>query len=309
MKPIIHKSIYYKPIEKIISGLYYESIYKPISDILKREKLDNEVKSALKTAIEKGEITYDGKRFVGKFNAKTSKELQELGAKFKYNAWYLSDIPAEYILIISAVYSRYKRLFDEVYEYLGTVKPVTYDFEPNYKFINKELEKQLRETLKKQITVFPELSENAKDEIYQNYNKDMNRYIKGWQQDEIERLRKKIATASSQGYRAETLEGWIQKRFKVSKNKAKFLAFQETSLFTAQFRQQRYAMVGITHYKWATSHDERVRPFHKELDGMMFDFNNPPVTNERGETNNPGQDFNCRCVAIPYIPKGEKNEK
>ena len=33
----------------------------------------------------------------------------------------------------------------------------------------------------------------------------------------------------------------------------------------------------------------------------MFDWDDPPVTNDDGDTNAPGEDYRCRCVAIPQI--------
>ena len=58
--------------------------------------------------------------------------------------------------------------------------------------------------------------------------------------------------------------------------------------------RSRLTSIGINKYKWQTAGDERVRPTHRENDGKTFTFNNPP-----SETGNPGDDVNCRCVAIP----------
>lgn len=79
------------------------------------------------------------------------------------------------------------------------------------------------------------------------------------------------------------------------------MARQETSLLTAKYRKLRYTDVGITKYRWSTSHDDRVRKRHKELDGQVFDFEAPPIVNEKGDRKNPGEDFGCRCQAIPII--------
>ena len=40
---------------------------------------------------------------------------------------------------------------------------------------------------------------------------------------------------------------------------------------------------------------------HKDLDGKIFEFANPPITNEKGDRNNPGEDWQCRCEAIPIV--------
>ena len=46
-------------------------------------------------------------------------------------------------------------------------------------------------------------------------------------------------------------------------------------------------------YIWITQGDERVRASHAERDGGIFDAANPP------EGGNPGDDYNCRCQAVP----------
>ena len=74
----------------------------------------------------------------------------------------------------------------------------------------------------------------------------------------------------------------------------------------SKYRQIRYEEVGIDNYIWSTSHDSRVRHDHRELQGKVFSFSNPPITDKAtGARNNPGEDFGCRCVAIPVMPERE----
>jgi Phage Mu protein F like protein len=47
-------------------------------------------------------------------------------------------------------------------------------------------------------------------------------------------------------------------------------------------------------YVWRTSQDEKVRSAHRANDGHLFNWSDPP------ETGHPGEDYNCRCEAIPY---------
>ncbi len=94
----------------------------------------------------------------------------------------------------------------------------------------------------------------------------------------------------------------IEARFDVSKNKATFLAEQETNLLVAKFREERFKETVGDEYTWMTSHDSRVRHDHKVLDGQRFFFSTPPITNRvTGARNNPGEDFRCRCVARPVL--------
>ena len=49
---------------------------------------------------------------------------------------------------------------------------------------------------------------------------------------------------------------------------------------------------------------------HKELNarsekGEIFDFRYPPIDDPNGSRHNPGENYNCRCVAIPVIDARE----
>lgn len=47
-------------------------------------------------------------------------------------------------------------------------------------------------------------------------------------------------------------------------------------------------------YVWLTAGDEKVRASHAANDGQIFSWDDPPPTG------NPGEEENCRCVAVPY---------
>jgi hypothetical protein len=51
----------------------------------------------------------------------------------------------------------------------------------------------------------------------------------------------------------------------------------------------------ITHYIWRTQGDGKARSAHAANSGKIFAWNKPP------ETGHPGEDYNCRCTAEPYI--------
>ncbi len=49
------------------------------------------------------------------------------------------------------------------------------------------------------------------------------------------------------------------------------------------------------YYVWRTSGDEKVRPSHAENDGKVISWSHRPATGH------PGEDFNRRCTAEPYL--------
>ena len=164
-----------------------------------------------------------------------------------------------------------------------------------------DLEKQFKSTtidLSVPMTLSPMIEERLKVE----YTENMDLYIQQWQEEAIERLRRQIEANSAEGFRSERMASIIQAEYGVSQNKAKFLARQETSLLVSKYRQSRYQEAGISRYRWSTSHDERVRHDHKLLAGQVFSWDSPPVVDlATGRRAHPGEDFNCRCIAVPIV--------
>ncbi len=95
----------------------------------------------------------------------------------------------------------------------------------------------------------------------------------------------------------------IAERTGVAESRAIFLARDQTSKLNAQMSAMRMGRAGISKYEWSTSRDERVRATHAAHEGEIFRFDEPPA-----DTGNPGEDFNCRCVAIPVIEDDPSDE-
>lgn len=59
---------------------------------------------------------------------------------------------------------------------------------------------------------------------------------------------------------------------------------------------------GVKRYTWITRSDDRVRPGHRSLHGSIQDWSSPPITDPvSGRRAHPGEERNCRCVALPYV--------
>lgn len=109
------------------------------------------------------------------------------------------------------------------------------------------------------------------------------------------------------GYRKGTstreITAAIRDRYAVAQSDARRIARTEVAKLNGKVTEDRQTRLGITEYKWSTSHDERVRPDHKALDGKIFRWSDPPVADTRtGDRYNPGGGIQCRCVAVPVLP-------
>lgn len=101
------------------------------------------------------------------------------------------------------------------------------------------------------------------------------------------------------GLRVEQIKAKLVERGNVAESRAELIARDQTLKLNGQIAQQRMARAGITKYTWSTSGDERVRPEHAALEGQVFSWDAPPPPGH------PGQDFQCRCVAVPVGEEAE----
>ncbi len=92
----------------------------------------------------------------------------------------------------------------------------------------------------------------------------------------------------------------IQKQYGMDKRHAMLIARDQTAKLNAAITQRQQQEAGIERYTWSTSWDDRVRKSHQKLDGRPFRWDDPPET-EKGRKCHPGQDYQCRCCAIPVI--------
>ena len=266
-------------------------------------------KSALVEAILKGKVQYNRGYFEGSFSADISREIRSMGGTWdkKGKRWRipLDRVSYDAKIAIGQVTSKMNELHHRITTYLSNLKTLA-ENQPRFKLdkyfedaIN-ELENKFEEGVKG-LVIPPTLTYEMKRNLAEQYTNNLNLYINNWTIDSIERLRKRVEKNAFEGYRSSALVEGLEHDYQMSHAKAKFLARQETSLLMSQFREERYKSVGVERYMWSTSGDQRVRPYHKRLNGKVFSWDNPPIVNERGDRKHPGQDFGCRCIAIPII--------
>jgi SPP1 gp7 family putative phage head morphogenesis protein len=106
-----------------------------------------------------------------------------------------------------------------------------------------------------------------------------------------------IESAHAEGLRVEVLAHELRERFNVSDSRAELIARDQVLKLNGQINRHRQLSAGVEEYVWLTAGDERVRESHAALDGQTFSWHSPPAVGH------PGQDFQCRCQAIPLIPE------
>lgn len=126
--------------------------------------------------------------------------------------------------------------------------------------------------------------------------------IRTMERETFDDLAEAIAEATVEG-RTDLAEV-IQARFGVAENRARLIARDQIGKLNAQITRSRQLAMGITHYEWSSSGDQRVRPLHRKLDGSVRSWDDPHPTE-----GHPGQPIACRCVALPVWPPPEPEER
>lgn len=87
----------------------------------------------------------------------------------------------------------------------------------------------------------------------------------------------------------------IDRRFSVGQSRARLIARDQISKLVGNVNHARQRELGVSRFTWRTVEDDRVRDEHDDLDGEVFDYDDPP------EEGLPSEAVNCRCSAEPVL--------
>lgn len=126
--------------------------------------------------------------------------------------------------------------------------------------------------------------------------------IQSLPREAAERAQQLAFDAVTKGERFETIEKQIKRLGEITDNRAKLIARTEVARANSLINNARAQSIGVQRYIWRTMEDEAVRSSHKHLDGLTFEYSNPPEIPGEGR-HGPGEFCNCRCYAEPVIPE------
>jgi len=319
LRAIAGVPVEFEHVEAEIKRIFREILYHPILKLLNFTELApkimaNASKTPLQDALASGRVTFSRGMFLGRFSAAVSKELKAIGATWDRKALGfrlpLAEVPYAVRGAISASTARFNKRLAQVDALLRKNLPeeISGMVQVSELFDRSlwRVDKAVADTLKG-ITVPPQLTPERRRKIADEWQNNLQLWIKDFTAEEIVSLRKSVEKTVYSGSRRDAVIRSIQKSYGVSARKAKFLARQETNLLLTKFKESRYIDSGVHEYTWRCvvgSKNHPVRPSHKILDGKTFRWDDPPITTEPGQPvrrNNPGQDFECRCAAIPKV--------
>lgn len=114
-------------------------------------------------------------------------------------------------------------------------------------------------------------------------------------QQYLDRVEQAVMASLQAGTLNTTLADELKKIKGVTDSRAKLIARDQLGKINSRLSQLRQQSLGITHYYWSTSLDERVRDKHRRWEGDLIAWDNPPPDGH------PGQAIQCRCTAIPDL--------
>lgn len=120
----------------------------------------------------------------------------------------------------------------------------------------------------------------------------------------LEKVGQAVESNFVEGVRWEDLAKAVERVGDVTESRAKLIARDQTSKMNSAFNEVRQTSLGIDQYTWQTSGDERVREEHAANDGQVFRWDTPPAN-----TGHPGEDVQCRCVAVPFFDLDKMEEE
>ncbi len=105
--------------------------------------------------------------------------------------------------------------------------------------------------------------------------------------------------------RASEIAKEIRASGEVTKSRAMLIARTEVARTASVLTEVRAKSAGLDYYVWETSKDATVRPGHKEMQGRVCRWDDPPAVNENGRIirHHPGRIWNCRCYPRPVLPE------
>lgn len=123
--------------------------------------------------------------------------------------------------------------------------------------------------------------------------------IKSIQSQYLDKVRLAITPNALSGQRPSAVIDQLMEVGSVSESRARLIARDQANKLNSALTKARQTTLGVSRYRWSTSGDERVRSSHAALDGKVFSWDDPPAVGH------PGEDIQCRCIAIPLFEHDE----
>lgn len=322
---------YYESVEADLRSFFASAVFFPLQQLLAEATTQAAgvfasaapaPSRALVEALRRGTLQYVAGVVTGDFDAKTTAALRSLGAEHDARtggfrlpdwaapAWFKAEAAGAQARAAN-VHAALARELDRIQERLeaGQLAAPVLDAGAPIEAIEDGFE-----TAAGILGISKRIPPAARAAMERRYAEDVRPYVAAATREYIDGVHKAVADNAARGYRYDTIVADLSYFVGVSERKARFLARQETGLFMAGYRRERFTAAGVSRYKWSTSHDVRVRPYddeqkrkkygdHRALDQQIFSYalKAPAQFMSSKKPCNPGEDFLCRCADLAVL--------
>jgi len=198
--------------------------------------------------------------------------------------------------ILDKVGARYSKMLT-----VNTLAPIVSGIQGQ---VSTHSDRQTTRVLRSMIGVSPLLKQPRLLRKSRTFTRQNVQLIQSIGPDYLHRVNRGIRKGIAEGMRVETLAKkveiqWLAKstgrRPMNLQAHARLIARDQVLKHNAQLTRARHEAVGITHYVWRVTDDERLRDRHEDLAGRTFAYGASPIGVD------PGVDYQCRCHGEPVL--------
>jgi len=178
-------------------------------------------------------------------------------------------------------------------------------------------DKEFQKTIEKGIHINPPVSSQWWNDMRNSWAEDNYTLIVSNAKNYVSKINALTEQAIVNGMSPSKLKEEIKKATEgLSDKHCKLLARDQMGKLNGQITEAQMQEIGLNLYVWSTSFDDRVRDSHALMEGLLCRYDDANLCSyDNGKTwverpagavrLHPGQDIQCRCVALAFYPELE----
>ena len=165
----------------------------------------------------------------------------------------------------------------------------------------------------------PYYPQAAKESLLKDWESNFQVLCVSAESDAKKDIARLVTQAKNEGWNGKQLEKAVMKELPDKyANRASLIARTESAKLNTSVTLETYKEIGCKYYMWMATLDERVRPEHAVMNGLICSATDPtvwyeenpddpmhPIEHKRDDTMvhlHPGDDFQCRCTMVMWDP-------
>lgn len=209
---------------------------------------------------------------------------------------------------------------DSVEEMLGMGSQLPEDFRKAIGETGEKIVNNAQNNLVKfsEMTIgTPYYPPNLEESVKKDWEATFQQLCISAETDAKARIARLVNEGKTQGMNKLQVEALVKKELPAeTKHRAELISRTETAKLNNAATMATYESAGIRYYKWLASIDDRTRPTHAAMQGLICSVENPDVyyeetpdglvEHDRGPDRyhgDPGTDYQCRCTSVPWDPR------